>query len=94
MVDSSDIERLTESKQELFSVLQEPEMIGVPVVIIANKQDLPMAMSPDKLITCLELHKLVGRRWHLQGACAPQGEGIYESFDTLGKLVKESARST
>lgn len=41
VVDSSDRERIAESSDELFGILDSDEMRGVPVVVIANKQDLP-----------------------------------------------------
>lgn len=41
VVDSSDTHRLAEAKEELWGILEDDEMRGVPVVIMANKQDLP-----------------------------------------------------
>lgn len=41
VVDSNDVERIEESRKELFEFLKNEEMKGVPIVIIANKQDLP-----------------------------------------------------
>ena len=41
VVDSADRERMVEVREELFGILDSDEMRGVPVVIIANKQDLP-----------------------------------------------------
>lgn len=41
VVDSNDVERIEESREELFEFLKYEEIKGVPVVIIANKQDLP-----------------------------------------------------
>ena len=46
MVDSADRERMTEARQELFGILDSDEMRGVPVVVIANKQDLPGKILP------------------------------------------------
>ena len=40
-MDSSDHERLPEARRELQNVLSDREMRGVPVLIVANKQDLP-----------------------------------------------------
>ena len=40
-MDSSDRERIAESREELFGILQSDEMARVPVVVVANKQDLP-----------------------------------------------------
>jgi signal recognition particle receptor subunit beta len=41
VVDSSDKERMNDAKDELYRILDESEMRNVPVIIIANKQDLP-----------------------------------------------------
>ena len=41
MVDSADRERMFEAREELFGILESDEMRGVPVVVVANKQDLP-----------------------------------------------------
>ena len=41
VVDSVDKERFLESRDELQSLLKADEMRGVPVVVLANKQDLP-----------------------------------------------------
>ena len=32
---------MIEAREELFGILESDEMRGVPVVVIANKQDLP-----------------------------------------------------
>lgn len=45
VIDSSDKDRLEISKQELFLVLQEEELKAVPVVILANKQDVEGCLS-------------------------------------------------
>ena len=93
VVDSSDNERIEESREELFAVLENDAMRNVPVVVIANKQDLPNAMSPAKIVDALELRKLGSRKWHVQGACAVNGEGIYEAMDTMARLVKEAKKT-
>ena len=41
VVDSSDRARMEEAKQELFGIVKSDQMRGVPVVVIANKQDMP-----------------------------------------------------
>ena len=41
VVDSADRSRLDEAREELFGIVESDEMRGVPVVIIANKQDMP-----------------------------------------------------
>ena len=40
---------MSEARQELFSVLESVEMERVPVVVIANKQDLPRALKAHEI---------------------------------------------
>jgi len=93
VVDSNDRERVEEAKEELFGILNSDEMRGVPVAVVANKQDLPNAMSPSQLVDKLCLNKLHGHKWHIQGACANNGDGIYESMHELSSMVKEYIKS-
>lgn len=89
VVDSSDLERISEARQELFRVLESPEMEGVPVVVIGNKQDLPNALKKDELAQRLSLLQHKSNPWHVQEACAKNGVGIYEAMYKLCDLVKE-----
>lgn len=41
VVDSCDTERLEEAKMELTRTARSPDNAGVPILILANKQDLP-----------------------------------------------------
>lgn len=68
VVDSSDLERISEARQELFSVLESPEMEGVPVVVIGNKQDLPRALKSHELAQQLSLLQHKANPWHVQEA--------------------------
>jgi ADP-ribosylation factor-like protein 1 len=45
VIDSADKDRLEVARQELELMLQEEELRGAPVLILANKQDLPNAMN-------------------------------------------------
>jgi hypothetical protein len=45
VIDSSDKDRIDIVKQELFLVLQEEELKGIPVAVLANKQDVEGCMS-------------------------------------------------
>jgi len=91
VIDSSDTERIRESAEELHGILEDDNMHGVPVVIIANKQDLPNAMSCNQIVQKLELDKLRATRneWFIQSACAVTGEGIYEAMKKMSEMVKK-----
>ncbi|XP_070566757.1 ADP-ribosylation factor 3-like [Ptychodera flava] len=89
VVDSSDKLRLCEAKEELFAILESDEMTeGVPVLILANKQDLPGACSPAEIIEALGLKSLRHHAWYVQGAVATNGSGIYEGITELANMVK------
>ena len=53
VIDSADRERLEVARQELELMLQEEELKGAPVLILANKQDLPNAMNEQEVRTNL-----------------------------------------
>ena len=89
VVDSSDRARITESRDELNWILDSDEMRGVPVVILANKQDLPGALSPSDVASKLGMHQMRGRDWYIQGSCATNGDGLFEGMHELAKLVKD-----
>lgn len=61
MVDAADHERLEGSKQELHNLLSKPQLVGIPVLVLGNKKDLPNALDENQLIDKMEL-KLVTDR--------------------------------
>merc|ERR1712003_182996 len=82
VVDSSDKERVQESREELHKMLNEDELRDAIVLVFANKQDLPNALPVNELTQKLELNQL-RRKWYVQAACATQGTGLYEGLDWL-----------
>ena len=49
VIDSSDRKRLEETGQELLSLLEEDKMAGVPLLVLANKQDLINALPANEV---------------------------------------------
>lgn len=90
VVDAADPDRFNEARDELFSVMTHASMSSVPVVVIANKSDLPMAASTTDLITSLNLHSLSKRRWYVQRACALTADGLIEATQQLAKMIKDN----
>ncbi|CAG0885364.1 unnamed protein product, partial [Darwinula stevensoni] len=62
VVDSNDRERITEAQEELQKMLQEDELRDAVLLVFANKQDLPNAMSAAELTEKLGLRSLSSRR--------------------------------
>ncbi|XP_065096890.1 ADP-ribosylation factor 4-like [Paramisgurnus dabryanus] len=83
VVDSRDHERIEEAAEELNRILQDDELRDVAVLVFANKQDLPKAMTVPELTERLGLHALKNRQWYVQSTSAVQGTGLYEGLDWL-----------
>ncbi|KAL0821817.1 hypothetical protein ABMA28_005224 [Loxostege sticticalis] len=90
VVDSSDTKRLAEAEQELSNMLKEDELRDAVVLVFANKQDMPNAMTAAELTNALNLNSQRNRRWYIQATCATQGQGLYEGLDWLSnELAKK-----
>ncbi|KAF3424562.1 hypothetical protein E2986_08578 [Frieseomelitta varia] len=63
IVDSSDREKISESKETFDRVISSEHLIGVPLLVLANKQDVPdcMGVREVKPIFNQNAH-LIGRR--------------------------------
>merc|ERR1712087_561037 len=92
VVDSNDRERIDDSsgsdnssKEELHRMLAEDELRDAVLLVWANKQDLPNAMSVDEVAKRLGLKQLKNRTWHIQPTCATSGDGLYEGLDWINR---------
>ncbi|XP_031336643.1 ADP-ribosylation factor 1-like isoform X2 [Photinus pyralis] len=83
VVDSNDRGRIDEVRDELTDMMKDDELKDAALLVWANKQDLPHAMSLAQIASKLQLHDLRDRRWHIQAACATRGEGLYDGLDWL-----------
>ncbi|XP_077583726.1 ADP-ribosylation factor-like protein 13B isoform X1 [Stigmatopora nigra] len=59
VVDSSDVQRIQETRETMAEVLQHPRIAGKPVLVLANKQDQEGALAEAEIIENLSLEKLV-----------------------------------
>jgi ADP-ribosylation factor-like protein 8 len=50
VVDCADSERIPESKDELFDLLERRTLSGIPLLVLGNKNDLSDAISVQSLI--------------------------------------------
>ena len=65
VVDSSDEGRLEESTDELKTLLSEPELSGVPILVFANKQDLDLALDAEEVMAKTQLEEIKDRTWNI-----------------------------
>eukprot|EP00057_Strongylocentrotus_purpuratus_P016072 XP_011670546.1 PREDICTED: ADP-ribosylation factor-like protein 3 [Strongylocentrotus purpuratus] len=75
--------------KELAHLLEEEKLGGVPLLVLANKQDLVGAAPPDEIAEGLNLHTIRDRVWQIQACSAITKEGIEKGMDWLVKVVKK-----
>lgn len=76
-------------------VLRYESLKGVPLVVLANKQDLQGALSPEALCLKLELRRVCeGRAWFIQPCSATTGMGLEEGFRRTVYLMKTPLKQT
>jgi len=84
VVDSSQNDRLLEAKRVFDSLLANRDLTGVPILILANKQDKENPLSSPEIAEFFGLHKLSESRVsHVQPVSALTGAGIDEAMNWL-----------
>jgi ADP-ribosylation factor related protein 1 len=79
IVDSADVGRLEEAKLAYDSVINNDRLSRVPVITLANKQDLPGALSPGDLAMNFYPVQDAAERARVFAVSAIKGEGIEEA---------------
>ena len=80
VIDSNDRARIDEARQELHRIILDREMKEALLLVFANKQDIPGAMTPTEVTEKLRLGQLKERMWYVVPSCATNGEGLFEGL--------------
>eukprot|EP00929_Paragymnodinium_shiwhaense_P123744 TRINITY_DN979_c0_g1_i2.p1 TRINITY_DN979_c0_g1~~TRINITY_DN979_c0_g1_i2.p1 ORF type:complete len:187 (+),score=41.98 TRINITY_DN979_c0_g1_i2:234-794(+) len=94
VVDSGDRERVAEAAKELHAVIGDDEMRGAALLVFANKQDLPQAMSAAEIVEKLGLTQLKSHPWFIQATRATTGDGLFEGLDWLSRTLASNSRQS
>jgi len=90
VIDSTDKERMKVAKEEFLTLMEEEHLLMAPVLILANKQDLPDAATESDITDLLELSMLKTRPWAIYKTSAVTGEGISESMAWLADVLSQT----
>ena len=85
---------MEEAKLELLKICKSNTSTKngqIPILLLANKQDLPSALDECKIEAALGLKKELGNsfQWHLQPICAVTGEGLDEGMEMLHTMITQ-----
>ena len=72
VVDAADREAMPVAKDELHDLLGRSSLAGIPLLILANKSDLPDKMNVDEVIDALDLKKITHREISCYGVSAKE----------------------
>jgi ADP-ribosylation factor-like protein 13B len=75
VVDAADAGRMAECRVTLQDVVAHPSIPGKPVLVLANKQDLPDAAKPAAVAQGLGLAELLRTAFHICGCTAKPAPG-------------------
>jgi len=87
VVDSNDKDRVDDASEELKKMIAEEELKDCCLLVMANKQDLNGAMSPNDVTEKLGLSSLKNRQWLVQGTSATTGQGLKEGLDWMATVL-------
>ena len=87
VIDSTDKDRLNIVKQELFLLIKEEDLQGVPIAILANKQDIEGALSDIEISESLELSEIKNNQWAIFKTIAKTGVGLDNAFKWLTGIL-------
>jgi len=84
VIDSAHQRRLTEVKQELQQLLKQEKLAGASLLIFANKQDLPGALSHQQIAEALNLSEMnADRHYSIVSCSAVSGTGLRDGIQWI-----------
>jgi len=93
VVDCSDRERLGESIDQFYAIFgEEAQLMGVPCVILANKQDLPNAIDGNELVAKLggaQRLDALTTKWAVMSTCAITGKGLDDAMTRMIEFTRQ-----
>merc|ERR1711941_86740 len=91
VVDSSDPEKLPVAKKELHDLISKPPLAGIPLLVLANKNDLPEAVGVHDTIELLDLKSITGREVCCYSISAKNNVNIDMTLEWLCRHSKSSS---
>ncbi|KAK7801625.1 hypothetical protein U0070_027579 [Myodes glareolus] len=88
VVDSTDRERISVTREELYKMLAHEDLRKAGLLIFANKQDGKECMTVAEISQFLKLTSIKDHQWHIQACCALTGEGLCQGLEWMMSRLK------
>jgi len=91
-VDSNDRERIQESKKSFDAMIVNENLSGVPLLVLANKQDLPECMGVREVKPIFQDNEehIGNRDFMVLPTSGLTGDGVTEGIDWLVQCIKRN----
>jgi len=89
VVDSTDRERLSVTRQELHKILAHEELHQSAVLVLVNEQDVKGSMTAAEISLHLNLTSIKKHKWQIQACCALTGEGLYQGLEWIASHIRK-----
>eukprot|EP01083_Nonionella_stella_P017876 50057_1 len=93
VVDAADHKLMDTAKEELHLLLNEKELENAAIAVIANKQDLPNALSKEEVARTLELDE-IGKPNKCFETSAKENKGLTDALDWFTKSFSKTTTAT
>ncbi|MFX1538629.1 MAG: ADP-ribosylation factor family protein [Promethearchaeota archaeon] len=88
VVDSADHRRFPEARRELWRyVIRNKRVTDIPILVLANKQDLEGALSAGQVARSLDLHKVFNHSYAIFPSSAATGFNLEEALEWLRQKI-------
>ena len=74
-------------KEEIHALISHKDLVSKPFLFLANKQDLPNAVSKEKLIEKLNLNTIKTSEWYIIECAATKNERAKTGFEWLANQL-------
>ena len=88
VVDAANEVRFEEARRELWTYVINNSQVGdIPILILANKQDLPGAKTAGQVAMALDLHKVLKHSYSIVPTSAKTGFNLEQAIDWLQQRI-------
>lgn len=87
VVDSNDRDRFDQARDELHAIISHKDNVGKPLLVLCNKQDLPMAARKQELIEKLQLNTIKTSNWFAIECSATKNQKAKIGLEWLSKEI-------
>ena len=91
VIDSSDESRFSEAQEEMWKyIIDNPQVKEIPILILANKQDLPSSKNAGEIARALNLHTVTHQSYAIFPCSAKTSSNLDDALEWLRQRIVET----